>query len=617
MSGSLASLHAAVSFAKLPGTLTADGGGTLRWTPSSSSAAGSALNIDESTVMSLQVSSEASKQVVMVLQLAEGVKAGPEGKNRIFLHFNGSQAACTDERQRAIEDRNMFKTYLIDVVNKNKARTGGTPTTGETSSPAAGVTEAARVNTPTKVVASGTSTPTKPGAKATKSGPTELQIRINVLKANPTLAVLHQDVVMSKQISDQEFWSHPTRRALLNAERASMEQRQGRNARIADPRPTADESGEMRINLTPDLIRDTLAQNPVVARAYEENVPTVMDEASFWKRYYSSKLYHRLRTSSRSQASQHTIKPDDVFDKYLTEEDDGIEPRKQHNAHDAFLDLGATAEDHGETGNEKDWTMRAGVERKTLPLMRRFNDHSQSLLDSALGEQDAAMRRKKRAEAVGLATESDSDDGLVIDELQEEDAQKKRKLLDVRDRRSLFDERGGELAAASEKRRRSQVDVADLSDEQVARMLQDAIQTWSTSLEGAMDAKGKDSASAMKLMLSNVRSRQQSKSWRRANEMPEAMLKSLVQQNASSTEFLRQLWGAIAPQPLQDGRMPTNQSAAKRKAQAQRMLSTLRAAEERFNQLKADGDERVTSATAPISAAIQRALHLPLSGGSE
>lgn len=61
-----------------------------------------------------------------------------------------------------------------------------------------------------------------------------------------------------------------------------------------------------------------------------------------------------------------------------------LEPRHQYNAHDALLDLGSTAEDHGETGNEKDWTMRAGAERKTLPLMRRFNDHSHRLLDDAL-----------------------------------------------------------------------------------------------------------------------------------------------------------------------------------------------------------------------------------------
>ena len=49
-----------------------------------------------------------------------------------------------------------------------------------------------------------------------------------------------------------------------------------------------------------------------------------------------------------------------------------------------LLDLAATEEDHGETGNVKDFTMRAGSQKKSLPLMRRFNEHSERLLTQAL-----------------------------------------------------------------------------------------------------------------------------------------------------------------------------------------------------------------------------------------
>ena len=49
-----------------------------------------------------------------------------------------------------------------------------------------------------------------------------------------------------------------------------------------------------------------------------------------------------------------------------------------------LLDLAATEEDHGETGNAKDFTMRAGSQKKSLPLMRRFNEHSERLLTQAL-----------------------------------------------------------------------------------------------------------------------------------------------------------------------------------------------------------------------------------------
>lgn len=393
---------------------------------------------------------------------------------------------------------------------------------------------------------------------------------------------------MSRQISDQEFWAHPTRRALLNAERASMEQKQGRNARIADPRPTTNESGEMKINITPELVRDLKAQYPVVARAFEENVPSGMDEPTFWKRYFSSKLYHRLRTSARSQASQHTVQADDVFDKYLEEEDDGLEPRRQYNAHDAFLDLGSTAEDHGETGNEKDWTMRAGVERKTLPLMRRFNDHSQSLLDSALGEQDEAMRRKRRVEALEQLDEG-SDDGLVIDELQEEDQRKRRRLLDMREQRSLFDERGGERAQQHQVA--SSTDEV-VSDEAVQGMIDEAVGMWSTTLDGAIDGRNKHFSAAMKSMLANVHDRREARAWRKGNDMPEGVQKSLMSLHGATTEFLRQLWAAVAPQPLQDGSMPTTaaNAAPQRKSRAQRMLTSLRTSQERFRAIIQEAD---------------------------
>jgi hypothetical protein len=37
-----------------------------------------------------------------------------------------------------------------------------------------------------------------------------------------------------------------------------------------------------------------------------------------------------------------------------------------------------------QTGNEKDVTMQAGKQRGALPLIRRFNQHSERLLNSAL-----------------------------------------------------------------------------------------------------------------------------------------------------------------------------------------------------------------------------------------
>lgn len=545
--------------------------------------------------MAIHVSKEGSPQIVMMLQLAEGVRVTQDGKSKIFFQFNGGVAGVED-KERATRERNSFKDYLAEVVNRNKTRAAGA-----SPAPTPARTGSAAPSPAPRATPSGSATPARASRVPLKDAPPELEVRIRVLKANPSLAILHQDVVMSKQISDAEFWAHPTRKALLAAERSSMEQRQGRNARIADPRPSSNEQGEMKINMTAELVRDLKAQYPVVARAFEENVPSVMDEPSFWKRYFSSKLYHRLRTSARSQASQHTVQPDDILDKYLEEEDDGLEPRRLHNAHDAFLDLGATAEDHGETGNEKDYTMRAGAERRTLPLMRRFNDHSQSLLDSALGEQDDAARKRKRAEA-GMQggvkpgeADSDEDDGLVIDELQSEDHRKRRRLLDMREQRSLFASSGGESAADSNSSQKRSTDGAQSGREEVLvvdsgalrDMIEKAMQDWPKSgiADGAGEKRSKDSDGAMAAMLGNIHARREAKSWRARGDLPDSVLKPLVSMHGASTEFLRQLWAAVAPQPLQDGTLATTMasSAVQRKARAQRMLASLRASLQRFD----------------------------------
>ena len=94
-----------------------------------------------------------------------------------------------------------------------------------------------------------------------------------------------------------------------------------------------------------------------------------LSEAEFWKRYFQSKLFHSHRASIRSTATQHVVKDDAIFDKYLEKPDDGepplfsrrgscqhnileLEPRKLRDDEvDMFIDLEATRGDHEEVRN--------------------------------------------------------------------------------------------------------------------------------------------------------------------------------------------------------------------------------------------------------------------------
>ncbi|SNX86709.1 related to TFB1 - subunit of RNA polymerase II transcription initiation factor TFIIH [Melanopsichium pennsylvanicum] len=638
-SASTAYMHAAVAFNKVAGTLSLHTDQSIRWVPSSSSSGVSSFHVKFADVAGLQTSKAGSAQIALMLVLANGVQIAT--KPKVLLVFNAAQST-------ALEDRDKFKDELAAAVARNRANADGGGASAISSAPtspspgaAASSTTATRGGTPdtraptpalTRPSSATTFSPapvSAPSAKRQRAEApkkTDIELRISVIRSNPQLRALHKDIVISGQMSDAEFWSHPQRQRLIRAERVKLEQRAGRNARLADPKPTPNEAGEMKLSITPELIRDLFEQFPIVARAYEENVPTKLDEGAFWTRYFQSKLYHRLRTSARSAASQHIVQDDAIFDQYLEEEDNELEPRKMYNPHDRLLDLQATEEDHGETGNEKDWTMRAGAERRTLPLMRRFNDHSQSLLDSALGDQEEQDRRKRRRIVGGVGEEyapgsamptsilegksgnsaklgriphgddvdHDNDEAndsvdwiknhyykeIVIDDLNET-AKSDKVRLNMANLQGYFtgtstnlepetnsssNGRGSKSQpiynSASNNDNGTSTTTSSLSLEIVPRTVSEYVgyvERFNTSVErasislGNFQSNSEGTEASMFRMLENLRSRSVDFRTKRAGfgfedgKMGEEVLKSVVTLQASTTEFLRQFWNAIAP----------------------------------------------------------------------
>jgi transcription initiation factor TFIIH subunit 1 len=59
----------------------------------------------------------------------------------------------------------------------------------------------------------------------------------------------------------------------LLAEAAAEGQKRGRPDQLVDLRPQTVEGGEVKIVITPQLVHDIFDEFPVVARAYNDNVP--------------------------------------------------------------------------------------------------------------------------------------------------------------------------------------------------------------------------------------------------------------------------------------------------------------------------------------------------------
>jgi transcription initiation factor TFIIH subunit 1 len=168
------------------------------------------------------------------------------------------------------------------------------------------------------------------------------KVRERVLRSNPTLQALHRELVLGRQISEEEFWDGKQRQALLKSEELAYAQRPGRPSRLLDDRFDLSggkakekfrggtgvgvkkaETGPIVLNITKELTREIFEEFPVVQAAYFKHVPGI-SETDFWTRYFTSTLWERHRASVRKTAlDEGARRKDDIFDVYLEDPDWG------------------------------------------------------------------------------------------------------------------------------------------------------------------------------------------------------------------------------------------------------------------------------------------------------
>ncbi|CAE6431010.1 unnamed protein product [Rhizoctonia solani] len=377
-------------------------------------------------------------------------------------------------------------------------------------------------------------------------------LRKFVLLKRADLAALHRELVMTGSLTEAEFWAG--REHLLSAEESIERQRKGRPTQMLELRGAGtNEKGDIKITITPERAQQIFIEYPVVKRAYDENVPDPLSPVEFWTRYLSSKLFDRNQASSRSAATQHSIKDDPIFDKYLQKEDDGDEPLHQRAPPSTLLiDLNATHEDHGETGNSKDFTMKAGGLRSTLPLIRKFNEHSTNVLDAGL--QPSKRQRTENVDEI-YYSQLDMEDlrGPQHDAGIELGLQASSQILD-----------SGNSESGAENRQRSEVGATTIlpcrygltSFEPIdTRALAGTLRSWHNNLSKFAPGK-KLVEDAFTSLSQNVAERVNVKS--RKNNLPEDLLQAMSNLQTATAEFLRQFWSA-----LYDDKDPTKERVEK------------------------------------------------------
>ncbi|EIW82730.1 hypothetical protein CONPUDRAFT_163808 [Coniophora puteana RWD-64-598 SS2] len=587
---------AKASYKKLPGTLELNGT-HIQWTQDGKKAP--AVRVPHASFFSLFCSKDGSPQVRLKLALVND----DTGHNFTFI---------STPQSMALAERETFKTELTNIIAKNRSApqqtpqpaappshiklpTNSGPITAASSTPGTPASFAPAASRAASVSSDGR-TPIIPGTDAAS----DFRLRKRVLLANTELASLHRELVMTGQITEAEFWEG--REHLLLAESSSTSQKRGRPGTLVDPRPQAIEGGEVKIIITPQLVTDIFEEFPVVQKAYAEVVPKKLNETEFWRRYFQSKLFHAHRASIRSSATQHVVKEDPIFDKYLEKDDDEIEPRRARDEiHDLYINLGATNEDHEETGNTKDFTMQAGRQRGALPLIRKFNEHSERLLNSTLGDGPAKKKRK-----------TDDDDEyrrIELEDLNDFEASSGI-VLEMQDRQRYFEGRGsGANGNADGDDPAKAVDIRHVFAE--ARK---STVDWSSRFS-QLKVEKKAGDAAFQTMTQNVATRLKSKGQK--NDLPPTLFASMRTCQTAANEFLRQFWTSMYPPialpGLSNGALTTAADQQNRAAKAAKMAGYLGKTHEKVASLveiaKREGADvsRVEVAMKPMLDAVDHA----------
>ncbi|OWB80578.1 hypothetical protein B5S32_g4866 [[Candida] boidinii] len=131
-----------------------------------------------------------------------------------------------------------------------------------------------------------------------------------LLRDNSQLRKIFTNAVIKNGLEPEEFWS--TRIYLLRSFAIQNNQKRGPYNVLSTIKPVASSENQVNVSVTREKIHEIFDQYPIVRKAYDDNVPR-MSEGEFWSRFFSSKLFRKLRGEKINVHDRGDIK----LDKYL------------------------------------------------------------------------------------------------------------------------------------------------------------------------------------------------------------------------------------------------------------------------------------------------------------
>lgn len=366
----MASTKARVSYKKKDGLLTvADDRRFLFWTPADKPGASPAVTVPIADITNLQQTPATSKNIAL--------KVVVKDESYVFTFTNKENGR---KEQEAVTD------LLRDLIAANKASVAAqlAPAASTTTAPAQDGGQSGSM----AFAQAAASRPVDEGWYDDSKLKSDFQLQRSLLESNKPLNDRFTqslrdkpDTVSIPQFTAQ-FWS--TRLHLLRAYAIEKAQKEGEYNVLPAIKHTSvlGEDGEYRkvLNVTKEQIALIFKQYPVVRRAYNENCPRPIANASeFWGRFFASRLLKKLK----GERIDRNDPQDSLLDRYLdldeaAAHDAANNPRIPH-----FIDLEGNEQNSKFKVNREGWEMSAA--RHDQPILHVLNNLSEKMLSHVRG----------------------------------------------------------------------------------------------------------------------------------------------------------------------------------------------------------------------------------------
>lgn len=213
---------------------------------------------------------------------------------------------------------------------------------------------------------------------------TNLKLQQSLLKENKPLMRSFQETVINAGLPPYEFWS--TRVPMLRAYALSISQKVGPYNVLSTIKPVASSDNKVNVNISREKILSIFQNYPIVKKAYMDNVPKNFKESEFWARFFSSKLFRKLRGERIMQNDRGDV----IIDRYLTldQEYDRKDDTALLHPVKKTIDIdGNVQDDPVLKGNKPDFTMQPGVDINgncdgTVDILKGMNRLSEKMIMS-------------------------------------------------------------------------------------------------------------------------------------------------------------------------------------------------------------------------------------------